>query len=338
MASGGVLITGATGFVGSNFVLHLAEQGYPVVAYDVSAPHPVVRQFWNSVSSRTIFEQGSVTDAQRLSEVVNRHAPSLIVHAAAVTAVDPITETMQGAQMVEVNIMGTLRLLEVARHSSVRRILVISSSGVYGVAPSDAPIPETAPLPEDRIGLYTISKITSERLCLRYAELMGVDVVTGRLSGPFGPMERDTGVRPIMSPIYQLASAALTQKAVRVRTQDSLFDWTFTLDLALAARLLLEAPTLRHRVYNLSGGQPYTLAEAVGALDSVLGGGGFVWVDNNAPEPVDVEIEVGRRHLDITRLRCDAGFAPAYTLLDGVRMSMPWWRAMLAYEGRRVRR
>jgi UDP-glucose 4-epimerase len=215
-------------------------------------------------------------------------------------------------------------------------MLYISSSGVYGLAPSDTPIPETAPLPADGIGLYTISKISSEQLCLRYAELMGVDVLIGRLSGPYGPMERDTGVRPIMSPIYRLASAALTSDRVRVKRQDAVFDWTFTLDLALAARLLLEAPTPRHRVYNLSGGRPYALAEVVDTLNDVLGGAGFEWVDRDTAEPVDVDIDIGRRHLDITRLRCDTSFAPAYNLEDGLRMSAPWWRAMLTSQSHGV--
>jgi UDP-glucose 4-epimerase len=151
-------------------------------------------------------------------------------------------------------------------------------------------------------------------------------------------MERDTGVRPIMSPIYQLAAAALTQDIVRVRGGDSSFDWTCTLDLAHAARLLLEAETLRHRVYNLAGGEPSTPAEVVGALDRALGGISCEWVDRDDPGRADVDIAVGRRHLDITRLRSDTGFAPLYGLEDGLTLSLPWWRAMLASEGRLLRR
>jgi nucleoside-diphosphate-sugar epimerase len=266
------------------------------------------------------------------------HTPSSIVHAAAITAVDPATERSLGARMVEVNVVGTLRLLEVARQSKVRRMLYISSSGVYGSTQVADPIPETAPLPDQELGLYTISKIAAERLCLRYAELMDVDVVVGRLSGPYGPMERDTGVRPIMSPIYQLATAALTQDDVRARAEDASFDWTCTLDLALAAQLLLEAETLRYRVYNLSGGEPSTPAEVVDALDRALGGISVAWVGRNDPERVDVDIAVGRRYLDITRLRGDTGFAPRYGLEQGLTMSLPWWRAMLASEGRLLRR
>jgi nucleoside-diphosphate-sugar epimerase len=337
MADACVLVTGATGFVASNFVRHLAEQGYQVVAYDVASPHSVVLQYWEPVAERIVFEQGSVIDRERISSVMGRHAPSLILHAAAVTAVDPVTETRQGAQMVEVNIMGTLRLLEAARHSSVRRMLYISSSGVYGTDSREGPISETAAIPEEGVGLYSLSKIASERLCLRYAELMDVDVVIGRLSGPYGPMERDTGVRPIMSPIYRLACAALQQDVVRIRKSEAQFDWTFTLDLARAARQLLEARVLRHRLYNLSGGQPYTLAEVATALEGILGRPAFDWVDPDGLEPVDVDIDFGRRHLDITRLRCDVGFAPAYALEDGLKLSMPWWRAMLASEDRLVR-
>ena len=276
----------------------------------------------------------AVMDAARLAVVLRRHSPNLILHAAAITAVDPASETNYGATMVEVNVVGTLRVLELARDAGVKRMLYISSSGVYGFAPFEAPIAETAQVPEEDIGLYAISKITAERLCLRYAELMGVDVIVGRLNGPYGPMERDTGVRSVMSPIYQVGCAALTRDKVRVRTRASAFDWTYTLDLALAARLLLEAKTLHHRVYNLSGGRSYTLADVIDAFGRVVNGVEFEWVDSDRSEPMDLDIGPGRRQLDVARLRSDVGFAPAYDLECGLRASMPWWRAMLASEGR----
>ena len=115
-------------------------------------------------------------------------------------------------------------------------------------------IPETAPLPRERLELYGITKRASEELCLRYAELLNMDIAIGRLNGPYGPMERDTGVRPLMSPIYQIVQAALTRGTVRVRTPQGAFDWTHVLDLAESVRLLTMAPQLPNRIYNLSSG------------------------------------------------------------------------------------
>ena len=329
-ASAPILITGATGFIGANFVYQFAQHGHHVIAYDVNLPIPILTEYWSPHADNITFEQGSVTDAVRLDEVGARHKPDRIVHSAAITAVDPVTEAQMGARMVEVNVMGTLRALELGRALNVKRLVYISSSGVYGFDDPNT-IPETAPLPRERLELYGITKRASEELCLRYAELLHMDIAIGRLNGPYGPMERDTGVRPLMSPIYQIAQAALTHDTVRVRTPQGAFDWTHVLDLAEPVRLLTMAPQLSYQIYNLSSGVRRPLSDVFDEFSALLPPGTFQFIEDGGE--VDLELHLSNRGaLDISRLNRDVGYKPAYDLQQGLAASLPWWRAMIQIE------
>lgn len=325
-----ILITGATGFIGANFVYQFARHGHRVIAYDVNVPIPILTEYWEPYAEHITFEQGSVTDAARLSKVGAQYGLERIVHAAAITAVDPITEAQMAARMVEVNVMGTLRALELGRSLNAKRLVYISSSGVYGFDDPN-PIAETAPLPTDRLELYGITKRACEELCLRYAELLNMDIAIGRLNGPYGPMERDTGVRPLMSPIYQIAQAALTHDRVRVRTPQGAFDWTYVLDLAESVRLLTTAPHLPHRIYNLSSGVRRPLSDVFDELSALLPPGTFQFGNDSAEADLDLRLP-NRGALDISRLKNDVGYKPAYDLRQGLAESLPWWRAMIQQE------
>jgi nucleoside-diphosphate-sugar epimerase len=325
-----VLITGATGFIAANFVYQFAAHGHRVVAYDVNPPIPLLNKYWAPYAENITFETGSVTDAARMSEVGNKHKPDRIVHAAAITAVDPVTEAQMGARMVEVNVMGTVRALELGRALNVKRLVYISSSGVYGFDDPNT-IPETAELPRARLELYGISKRASEELCLRYAELLGMSIAIGRLNGPYGPMEQDTGVRPLMSPIYQIAQMAFTRNLVRIRNTDGAFDWTYVLDLAESVRLLAMAPTLSNQIYNLSSGVRLPFTDVVKEFGALLPPDRLQLVDADAQ--ADLELNLPKRGaLSIARLEEDVGYKPAYDLKQGLATSLPWWREMVELE------
>ncbi len=325
-----ILVTGGTGFVGSNLVFELASHGHRVVALDLAAPPPIVDEFWDSADNEIVFEEGSVTDAIRMREVGQQHKPTVIVHAAAVTAVDIQTERWNATAIAEANILGTVRVLDLANALRVRRVVYISSAGLYGRTRSDACVTEETPLQDGNV--YLISKKTSEKLCERYADIFALDVVVGRLGQPFGPMERDTGVRSVMSPIFQMARWALRGKVVRLPLPDYTCDWTYTLDLARAVRLLVEAPVVEHRVYNLSNGEVRSLSDATQLLAELIPGATFEWVSRHPLADVDTRSDPRRGPLDISRLR-DMGYEPAYDFRQGIEAALPWWAKFVDLEG-----
>ena len=321
-----ILVTGGTGFVGANVVRHMALSAHRVIAYDLSPPPSLVERYWGEARERITFEAGDVTDESRLADVAARHSPTAIIHAAAVTTVDKEAEARMATRVVDVNLTGTLRVLDLARKIGVRRMLYVSSGGVYGSTDPDNPVTEDAP--HQARTLYAIAKKTSELLCLRYRDLFGLDVVVGRLGQPFGPAERDTGVRSVFSPVFQMARAALVRRHVRLPQPNYRCDWTYALDLAEAMRLLLEAPTLKHRIYNLSNGQQRKLSDVAAHLEKLINGAKFVWVDG--PGEIDTRADPRRGPLDITRLREDVGFRAKYSLEEGLEVALPWWRLAAA--------
>lgn len=320
-----VLITGGTGFVGANLVLHMAQSGYQVVAYDLSPPSPLVGRFWDLAKQQIVFEEGSVTDQRRLTEVAATYKPTDIIHAAAVTAVNTTAEASLATRLMEVNLLGTVRVLDLARDSGVRRFLYVSSGGVYGSTDPEVPLSEDSPL--QLVSLYAIAKETSERVCLRYRELFEMDVIVGRLGQPYGPMERETNVRSVLSPIYQMARAALQRGLVRLPKPDYQCDWTYTADLAEAIRQLLRASDLGHVVYNLSNGQPRWLSDVAKHLSVLIDGARFEWVDSAGD--IDLSSDPRRGPMAPTRLYSDVDFQPAYTLERGLEAALPWWREMV---------
>ncbi len=187
------LVTGGTGFVGSNIVRTLAQRGHDVVCLDLVAPDALVKDHVEPGTGQVTFVQGNILN----EEDVERAAASgidKIVHAAVFTGILPDIERDQSHSIVDINVMGTLNLLELARRRNVKRFIYVSSGSVYGDdIDSDELLHEDRP-PKPR-SLYAVGKYTSELLTRRYGELHGFPTASVRLGTPYGPMERITGHR-----------------------------------------------------------------------------------------------------------------------------------------------
>src|SRR5262249_50098003 len=138
--------------------------------------------------------------------------------------------------------------------------------GEPGPGTPDGLQPEEGPLgtPE----LYAVSKLAAELVARRYGELACLDVRTVRLSGVFGPLERPTGSRILMSPVHAVVEAATGGRALRVtgRTLSSVGDHVSAEDVADGLARLLRAPALRHDTYNLADGRLTGFAELADAV------------------------------------------------------------------------
>lgn len=144
-----VLVTGASGFVGLNVVEALLARGDEVAAFgDVGMPERA-RAAFGALPGRCVEALGDVRDERTVARAFEAHAPQKVVHAAALTP-GPRTERAMAAAAVEVNVLGTLRVLEAAARSRVERVVLLSSAAVYGdsgfgAAPLDEA--ETPPRP-----------------------------------------------------------------------------------------------------------------------------------------------------------------------------------------------
>jgi nucleoside-diphosphate-sugar epimerase len=316
------LVTGATGFTGINIVRTLAESGEPVIALGHRPASVECHQFLKGLEEQVQLAVGDVTDTEGILRLAERHKVDRFVHAAAITPSRDV-ERSSAQHIVNVNLMGTVNMLEVSRQVSAKRFVFTSSSGIYG-APEDktASVSEDDPLQLD--SLYTICKHASELLVKRYKTLFGLSTVSGRMCAIYGPMERATASRGNPSTIYKLVNALLAHRPVKVRGREFVRDYTHVEDASVIWRHLTLADDLNHDIYNVSAGVTYSLGQVLETLHSL--DPTFSYSYASSDEEADIEIRSGgeRGALDITRVKTEFGFSPKYDLGRGLASYLEW--------------
>jgi nucleoside-diphosphate-sugar epimerase len=202
--------------------------------------------------------QGDVRDARFIQRVAAAPGVDAVIHAAALTAGIAREENDPGL-IAEINLLGTIRVLQAARQIGVKRVVVLSTGSVYGEAGTsgEAALEEMTPSPVPN-NIYGITKYAAERTSLRLAELWGLDLRIGRPAVVFGPWERETGYRDAMSLVLQ-ATRLAEDGGTLVLPPKSPEDWIYAPDLAAAVVALLNAPKPARPVYNLGTGHSWTL-------------------------------------------------------------------------------
>jgi nucleoside-diphosphate-sugar epimerase len=309
-----ILVTGGAGFVGLNVVEQLAARGDAVVVYDLSAPLIAVP-----------YEQGDVTDVDELERAFARHRPAAVIHLAAITA-GRERDAREPRRIAEVNLIGTLNVLEAARRHGVARFVYASTGALYGAAGVGAPAPldeeRDRPTPES---MYGISKYAAERTCLRLGELWSMDVRIGRLAMGFGRWEHRTDARDRLSVPTEIARLA---RAGREAVFPPLgpTDYIYAPDLAAALIALLDARAPSHRLYHLGTGAAWSLPEWCELLAARFPE--FRW-----REARDVECNVlplspaTRTRFSNRRLVDDLGWAPRFELAVAAEDFVSWLEA-----------
>lgn len=315
-----ILVTGATGFVMANLVRHLASEGQDVVAADLVAPDEPMKRFLTGLRGAVTFEPLDVTDRAAVRAFIDRIRPERTVHGAAITSVPPEAERGRFLATVDVNVTGTLNVLDALRETR-GRIVVVSSGSVYGPRPDGQPIVEDDDKRPQNV--YPITKWAADALARRFAEVHGLDLAVVRLASPFGPFERDTGSRPLLSPIERWATAALRGQPIRVGgPRDFARDAVYAPDVVAGIAAVLLADRLRHDAYNVGWGRNTTSEETASALARVVRG---ARVEFDAAEPFPWGYSA-RGPLSIDRLRGDLGWTPRHDLESGLRAYVDWLR------------
>ncbi len=312
------LVTGGTGFVGANIVRDLARNGRQVVSFDINEPDQLLQNFIGESSPLVTFVQGDIVDRGSVERLGREHQIGKIVHAAVYTVNREALETERSRDVIAINIEGTANLLELARTQQVTRFVYVSSGAVYGSAlPGDQTLNEdTPPAPSN---LYGITKFTSEMITRRYGELHGFSTASVRLSTPYGPMERITGHRAVMSVFYDWTGRAVRGESITAEDMDQGRDYTYIADIADGIRTVLDAPSLPHRLYNITAGTWVTFQEILDRLVELSPSTQVV-----TPAASQVKSGYARGPLSGHRLFEDLGWTPKYDLKAGLADYIQW--------------
>lgn len=264
-----ILIFGGCGFVGLNIAVCALAQGHRVTLFDRSpVPAPALVHF-GQYHDRFSHIAGDVTDPAVVRQAI---APDtdIVILGAAITA-GPAREASDPVGILTVNLLAHLPILEAARDAGVRRVINLSSVAAYGLTGE-----KTDLLTEDAAvepaGLYAITKWASERVGTRVSGHWGLDFVSVRLSGVFGPWEHMTSVRDTPSPQFQVLEALAGGLPVLL-ARPGTRDWIYAVDVAEAVLAVATARTLPRKVYNVTAARVSSVLDWGQALLPECGGG-----------------------------------------------------------------
>ncbi len=304
------LITGGAGFVALNVAEALLRQGEEVVVFDSAEPWPVALEAWRTLPGRLRSVTADVRDPEAIARAVAASGADAVVHGAAITS-NVERERRAAREIVEVNVLGTLAVIEALRRQPVRRLVLLSSVAVYGhVDPDRGPLDEAETCPRPN-SLYGISKYAAEACALRADELEPLNLVVARLGPVFGPWERATGTRDTLSPHLQVAYLAAGGDTA-ILAQAGHGDWLYSRDAAAGVVALLAADRPRHRVYNVGAGRRWPVTAWCERLAIVFPG--FQWRTAAAADEANVRFQPARERapLAIERLTAEFGCRPAF--------------------------
>jgi nucleoside-diphosphate-sugar epimerase len=330
-----VLVTGGCGLVGASLVHRLlAEREAEVIVVDISPPDGLVRRLLGSALERVTFIQADVSSADGLEVALAELDPAgvqAIVHAAILDHV-PGWERDNTRAYVDINLGGTINLLEVARRlPALRTFVYVGSGSVYGEPGPGTPLgPQGEDGPVDPPEMYAVTKYAAELVARRYGTLFGLDVRRVRLSGVFGHMERPTAGRRLMSPVHAVARAVATDEPLHVtaRTLDSVGDHVSGEDVADGLARLVAAERATYPVYNLADGRLTTFRELLGLVEE---SGASLTVEI-VDDPRDAELDLDPANrlarwnaYDVSRAREDLGWSPR-PLSEQLASYLAWLR------------
>ncbi|MGE5481394.1 MAG: SDR family NAD(P)-dependent oxidoreductase [Bacteroidota bacterium] len=322
-----VLVTGGAGFIGSHLVDRLVERGDQVAVMDNFDPfyEPTVKRanIERHVASGVIaLFEADIRDRAATEHVFREVRPEIVVHLAAKAGVRSSLTDPRG--YADVNVMGTVNLLELAQKYGVGRFVFGSSSSVYG-GNEKVPFTEDDPILQPA-SPYGATKAAGEALCESFAAAFGLPVVTLRFFTVYGPRQR-----PDLA-IHKFARLMLARRPIPVYGDGtSERDYTYVSDIVDGIERAMEWEglvsgrgsyavqcTAPYRVFNLGSDRPVKLKTLIELLAETLGREPIIERLPNQPG------DMRRTWADLSHSRAELGYAPSVPLKSGLRRFAEW--------------
>jgi len=309
-----VLVTGGAGFIGSHIAERLVRDGHAVRIVDNFSSGR--RENLAGFADQVELVEGDIRDAALLERL--SLGCELVYHEAAVVSVPYSVEHPQETH--DVNIQGTLNVLQAARRGKVRRVVFACSAAVYGEEPELPKREAMAPLP---IAPYGVEKITGEYYLGVFNKLYGVETVSLRYFNVFGP--RQDPRSPYSGVISIFVDRVLKGVTPRVFGDgQQCRDFVFVANVVDANLLAGRVASAAGRCYNIGCGQRTTLNDLLRILGRLTGQ--EVHPEYDEARAGDIRESVA----DISRARRELGYEPVISVEEGLRQLLDHERAQRA--------
>ena len=310
------LVTGGAGFIGSHIADRLVEDGWSVrILDDFSSGREE-----NLARCRDRIEllRGDLRDRELVARGV-RDA-EIVFHQAALASVP--RSIAEPERTNDVNVAGTLGLLEAARRAGVRRLVFAASSSAYGDAPT---LPKVETMPANPMSPYALQKYAGEVYCRLYTRLYGFETVALRYFNVYGPRQDPRSEYAAVVPRFVMA--CLRSQSPRIYGDgEQTRDFTFVSDAVQANLLAADAPRASGAMVNIAGGRRISLNRLLREIIELTGA--EVAPRHDPPRAGDVRDSLA----DLGRAGELLGYAPAVELREGLLRTIDHFRKRLEGE------
>lgn len=315
-----ILVTGAAGFIGSNFVRMLCKRGEDVfiVAFDkltYAGNLANLQGLLDQHPTKLVFVKGDICEQALIEKTVFAFQLTDIVNFAAETHVD--RSIMSSGPFIQTNVVGTQVLLDVARMYNLRRFLQVSTDEVYGSLPEDRPevkFTESTPLQPN--SPYSASKAAADCLARSYFHTFQTPVLITRCSNNYGPYHFPEKVIPLfITNLMEGKKIPLYGDGMNVR------DWLYVEDHCDAIWTVLTKGE-SGQVYNIGGDNELTNRRLTETILRELGGS---W-DESVEYVKDRPGHDRRYAIDASKMKRELGWSPKHRFVDAIRTTIQWYR------------
>ncbi len=326
-----ILVTGAAGFIGANFVRMVAKRDEPVklIAYDKLTYAGNIANLEGVLDEkRVMFVRGDICDAERVKETWETHAVTEVVNFAAESHVD--RSILGSAPFVQTNVAGTQVLLDIAKAKHVYKFLQVSTDEVYGSLPENRPevkFTEETPLAPN--SPYSASKAGADCLVRSYFHTFKMPVLTTRCSNNYGPYQFPEKAIPLfVTNLMEGKKIPLYGDGMNVR------DWLYVEDHCEAIWTVLNQGEFGE-VYNIGGNNEMANRRIV---ETILHEMGKSW-DEGVQYVKDRPGHDRRYAIDANKIKRELGWEPKHRFDEAIKTTIQWfkdnqgwWRAIKSGE------
>jgi dTDP-glucose 4,6-dehydratase len=312
-----LLVTGAAGFIGSNFVRMLVKRSEPVklVAFDKLTYAGNLANLSDLLGEQVVFVKGDICDADAVLRAVDEHRVSEIVHFAAESHVD--RSILGSGPFVQTNVVGTQVLLDIAKARQLEKFLYVSTDEVYGSLPEDRPdVKFTEETPLQPNSPYSASKAGGDCLVRSYFHTFHLPVLTTRCSNNYGPYHFPEKLIPLfVTNLMEDKQVPLYGDGKNVR------DWLYVEDHCDAIWTVLNKGRFGE-AYNVGGNNEMTNRQIT---EIILREMGKPW-DRYVKYVQDRPGHDRRYAIDASKIKRELGWEPKHRFETAIRTTIQWYR------------